>query len=280
MTAALDIAALRGWIGRTETSVDTLTPRLAREYAAMLDRAPDESLAPLAMHWCLAPPAAPAASLGPDGHPARGLFLPPVPLPRRMWAGGALQLHGRLLLGDSVTRTSRIADVTVKEGRTGQLCFVTVEHDIAGPRGLAISERQDIVYRDADPNTVPVAGAAPARRRIERNAAWRREMRVDPVLLFRYSALTFNGHRIHYDREYAVGVEAYPGLVVHGPLQATWLLEYAAEILGRPPAQFTFRGVSPLFDFEHFALCARQTQTGLELWTEADGAPAMEAAAQ
>jgi 3-methylfumaryl-CoA hydratase len=280
MTGDLDIAALRAWIGRTETSVDTLTPRLAREYAAMLDRDPGEEFAPLAIHWCLAPPAAPAAALGPDGHPARGLFLPPVPLPRRMWAGGELRLHGRLRVGDLVTRTSRIADVTVKQGRAGILCFVTVEHELTGPRGLAISETQDIVYRDLETAAVPVPGAAPARRAVPREAGWRRDKGADAVLLFRYSALTFNGHRIHYDRAYAVGVEAYPGLVVHGPLQATWLLEYAAEIFGRTPKKFKFRGVSPLFDFDRFSLCARQVETGLELWTEVDGAPCMEASAQ
>jgi 3-methylfumaryl-CoA hydratase len=208
------------------------------------------------------------------------LFLPPVPLPRRMWAGGELRLHGRLRVGDAVTRTSRIADVTLKEGRTGALCFVTVEHEITGPEGLAISERQDIVYRGVEAKTVPAAGAAPLRHGVPREAAWRRETGVDPVLLFRYSALTFNGHRIHYDRDYAVGVEAYRGLVVHGPLQATLLLDYAAEIFGKPPARFNFRGVSPLFDFERFSLCARQVETGLDLWTEVEGAPAMEASAQ
>jgi 3-methylfumaryl-CoA hydratase len=280
VTGDLDFATLRGWIGRAETSADTLTPRLAREYAAMLDRAPDDDLAPLAVHWCLAPHAAPASAVGPDGHPARGGFLPPVDLPRRMWAGGELRFHDRLRVGDAVVRTSRIADVTVKDGRTGVLCFVTVGHEIASSRGVAISERQDIVYRDREAKAVAIAGVAPVRRGVAPEAAWRRDMRVDPVLLFRYSALTFNGHRIHYDRDYAVGVEAYPGLVVHGPLQATWLLEYAAEILGRPPKTFSFRGVSPLFDFERFALCARQVEGALELWTEADGALAMEARAQ
>jgi 3-methylfumaryl-CoA hydratase len=279
VTGDPDIAALRGWIGRTETSADMLTPRLLRAYAAMLDRAPEEDVAPLAVHWCLAPPTAQAAALGPDGHPARGSFLPQVALPRRMWAGGELRFHDRLRAGDHVARTSRIADVTVKEGKTGSLCFVTVEHETASARGLAIRERQDLVYRDRDAKPA-LAGVAPARRRVARPARWRREMRVDPVLLFRYSALTFNGHRIHYDRDYAVREESYPGLVVHGPLQATWLLEYAAEILGRPPAIFSFRGVSPLFDFEHFALCARQVETELELWTDVDGAPAMEARAR
>jgi len=269
----LDIAGLRAWIGRTETGTDVVTPRLVRDYAAMLDREPGGEVAPLALHWCLAPPAIRASGLGPDGHPARGSFLPPVPLPRRMWAGGEVWLHGRLAVGDTVTRVSRIADVAMKDGRTGVLCFVTVEHEIAGPRGVAVRERQDIVYRDAAMKTPP------ARRAVLRPASWRREMRVDPVLLFRYSALTFNGHRIHYDRDYAAGVESYPGLVVQGPLQATWLLDYAAEILCRPPERFRFRGVSPLFDFEPFALCARQVETGLELWTEVDGAPAMEACA-
>jgi 3-methylfumaryl-CoA hydratase len=270
--STVDIAHLRSWIGRRETVADIVTPRLLREYAAMLDRE-DSGTAPLALHWCLAPPAAKATTLGPDGHPARGGFLPPVPLPRRMWAGGRLTLHDRLRSGDAVTRASHIADVTVKEGRTGVLCFVTVEHAITGPRGLAIAERQDIVYRPAEAAPAPPPPAPEP-------AQWRRDMTSGPVLLFRYAALTFNGHRIHYDRPYATEAEHYPGLVVHGPLQATWLLEFAAEIVGRPPKDFSFRGLRPLFDFQPLSLCAGTTETGLKLWVEANGAATMEATAQ
>ncbi|MCU4160071.1 MaoC family dehydratase N-terminal domain-containing protein [Acidiphilium sp. AL] len=275
----LDVDALRGWIGRRETVRDMLTPRLVRELQATLDQdaavPEDGAKAPLAIHWCLAPPAAPGSALGPDGHPARGGFLPPVPLPRRMWAGGALRFHDRLRVDDAVERRSRIADVSVKRGRSGTLCFVAVDHEIATARGIAIAERQDIVYRALeDGSAKPPAPAALPR------AEFRREMRADPVLLFRYSALTFNGHRIHYDRSYVTEVENYPGLIVHGPLQATLLIEFAAATEGRAPAGFTFRGVSPLFDFTPFALCARRNETGLALWIEtADGIRTMEAQA-
>jgi 3-methylfumaryl-CoA hydratase len=273
--SGIDFAGLRGWIGRSETAEDTVTPRLLREYAATMDVAAAQE-APLALHWCLAPAAVRASEIGADGHPAKGGFLPPVPLPRRMWAGGELQFRDRLRVGDAVTRRSEIADVAVKEGRTGILCFVAVKHEVFGPRGLAVSERQDLVYREAASAPVGMPG-----RDDLPVAQWRRTKRADPVLLFRYSALTFNGHRIHYDRDYAMGVEHYRGLVVHGPLQATWLLEFAAEIKGAAPAVFRFRGVSPLFDFENFELCARESESGLELWiATADGVRTMTASAR
>lgn len=280
MSAALNIAHLGGWIGRTERVSDTVTPRLMREYAAMLNLEVSVDVAPLALHWCLAPLVANASAIALDGHPVRGNFLPPVPLPRRMWAGGRLQFHQRLYLGDYVQRMSRIADVTVKEGRTGTLCFVSVDHDIAGPRGLVIAERQDIVYRAIE---APAARPTSCVRLKDKDlpiAQWTREMVVDPILLFRFSALTFNSHRIHYDRSYAIGVEKYPGLVVHGPLQATWLLEYASDIFGHTPKEFVFRSIRPLFDFEKFKLCAREGSGILKLWIEADGVLTMEATAQ
>jgi 3-methylfumaryl-CoA hydratase len=271
----MDIDYLLEWIGRTETARDVVTPRLMREYAAMMDAEAEGQDAPLALHWCLAPPAARASALAADGHPARGGFLPPVPLPRRMWAGGQLTFHDRLRGGDAVERRSKITDVTVKHGRTGVLYFVSICHEIHGPRGLAISERQDLVYR-------PIAAAATSKAKPEElpQAQWRRAKTADPVLLFRYSALTFNGHRIHYDRTYAMEVENYPGLIVHGPLQATWLLEFAVEIKGAAPKSFTFRGVNPLFDFENFELCAREDD-GLRLWIQnGDGVRTMDAVAQ
>jgi 3-methylfumaryl-CoA hydratase len=274
-TEALDIGHLRAWIGRSETTRDTITDRLVREYAAMMDAEPHE-VAPPALHWCLAPPAAKASELGPDGHAARGGFLPPVPLPRRMWAGGKLTFHNRLRVGDAVQRVSKIADVSVKHGRTGVLCFVTVDHEISSGSGLAISERQDLVYR-------PLAASAAGKSAPDELPApqWRQSRTADPVLLFRYSALTFNGHRIHYDRPYATGVENYPGLVVHGPLQATWLLDFAAALKGATPQQFSFRGVNPLFDFQPFELCARDAENGLQLWVQnGGGLCTMEAQAQ
>jgi len=265
---ALDITYLREWIGRTDTAEDVVSPRLLREYAATLE------MGTLALHWCLAPPAAPGSGLGPDGHPARGGFLPPVPLPRRMWAGGKLALHDRLRAGDAVTRLSRIEDVTLKQGSSGALCFVTVAHEISTARGLAIAETQDIVYREITP-----PGAAPAPK--PRIAQWQEQKTAGSVLLFRFSALTFNGHRIHYDRTYAMEQEFYPGLVVHGPLQASWLLDFAARIKARDPAGFVFRGVHPLFDFQNFKLCAAAEDDALKLWVEtAEGVTTMEATAR
>jgi 3-methylfumaryl-CoA hydratase len=275
MSTTLNLSHLQEWIGRTERVEDTVTPRLMREYTAMMDHETPQATAPLAMHWCLAPPAANTATLGPDGHPARGGFLPPVPLPRRMWAGGSLRLVDRLRCGDAVQRHSQITDVTTKEGRSGTLCFVTVTHEITSPRGLAIAEVQDIVYRDA---TAPASPGRPVSRPAP---TWAIEKATDAVLLFRYSALTFNGHRIHYDRAYAMGEEHYPGLIVHGPLQATWLLEFAATIKHSAPTEFMFRGVQPLFNFMKFKLCAVDHEVGLKLWIEtADGIPTMEATAK
>jgi 3-methylfumaryl-CoA hydratase len=276
----LDIALLRNWIGRSETANDVITPRQVQEMNATFDGddGPVEpnSIAPLAVHWCLTPPIVKASRIGPDGHPMRGGFLPPVPLPRRMWAGSRVALHDALRVGDATERRSRIADVTVKEARTGVLCFVAVDHEISTSRGLAISERQDIVYKQAQPPQV-ASKAPPALP----TPQWHRDMQADPVLLFRYSALTFNGHRIHYDRTYAIEVEEYSGLVVHGPLQATLLLQFAASIKGNAPAHFSFRGVQPLFDFNAMRLCALEQEDGLHLWVQtAEGTKTMDAEAK
>lgn len=263
--ARLDEAALSGWIGRSTEATDSPTPRLADEYRVALDPhlAPHaEGEAPLALHWCLAPPMTPMAEVGPDGHAARGGFLPPVPLPRRMWAGGEIELFAPLRIGEQVTRRSRIEDVRVKAGRSGTLCFVAVRHDLFGGSGLALSERHDIVYRDV---TAAGAPAAPAASRPS-DLAWTIE--ASPVLLFRYSALTFNSHRIHYDHPYVTGVEGYPGLVVHGPLQATLLLNLAAVLAGRTPRRFTYRGVSPVFGGDMLTVEGACTSgTAVECWT-------------
>lgn len=264
----IDIDHLRSWIGREEVASDVLTPWICAAFRATLDleaigpAAGDA--APPAIHWVLAQPAVRMRDMGADGHPARGGFLPDVPLPRRMWAGGRLETKDAIRVGDHVTRHSRIVDVTLKEGRSGRLCFVIVEHRISTQRGLALIERQDIVYRDFDSGRKanaddPLGEARPAQ--------WRRLVSADPVLLFRYSALTFNGHRIHYDRRYCEEVEGYPGLIVHGPLQATLLLHLAGETRdGVPPRDFTFRGVRPLFDGPSFSVNARLEDDGLELW--------------
>ena len=229
----LDLDHLRQWIGRSTEASDIVTAQLVKGLRATLFQDIGEpktgDAAPWTTHWCLAQPVFPMSMLGPDGHPTRGGFLPPVPLPRRMWAGGEIEFLEPLRVGDEATRTSRISDVTMKTGSTGVLCFVSVEHTITTPRGIAIRERQDIVYRDMG----GAAPAAPAKAPPPPPVAKHRESHVsDPVLLFRYSALTFNGHRIHYDRDYVTKVEGYPGLIFHGPLQAALIVEFAAKLHG------------------------------------------------
>lgn len=264
----LDIAHLGEWIGREETAFELLTADLVRRFNATLDLAgtigPGEP-APRLIHLCLGQPAAREAELGPDGHPARGGFLPPVPLRHRMWAGGAFAFHDDIRIGETVSRTSRIADVVVKEGRAGTLCFVIVEHRIESDGRMAVSERQDIVYRGAASQPPAPPPPAPA-------GTYRREAHASSTLLFRYSALTFNGHRIHYDHPYATGVERYQGLVVHGPLLATLLLYFAADIAAKTPTNFSFRGQSPIFDGP-FTLNAQEADGGLKLWAAAPGGP-------
>jgi len=280
MTEQLDLDHLRQWIGRSQEAGDIVTAQLVKGLRATLfqevGEPRDGDAAPFTMHWCLAQPVFPMSMLGPDGHPTRGGFLPPVPLPRRMWAGGEIEFHDVLRVGDVSTRTSRIADVAVKTGSTGQLCFVSVEHIVSSPRGVAIRERQDIVYREmGGAQAAPKAPPPPP-------VAQHRETHVsDPVLLFRYSALTFNGHRIHYDRDYVTKVEGYPGLIFHGPLQAAFIIELAAKLRGgRPPKTFTYRGVQPLFEGSEFSINANDNGASMELWTANDaGQPTMKGTA-
>jgi 3-methylfumaryl-CoA hydratase len=278
----LDLDHLRQWIGRSTEASDIVTAQLVKGLRATLFQEIGEpktgDAAPFTTHWCLAQPVFPMAQLGPDGHPTRGGFLPPVPLPRRMWAGGELEFFDTLRVGDDTKRSSRISDITMKTGSTGVLCFVSVEHIVTSPRGMAIRERQDIVYRDV--STTP--SAAPAKAAPSPPTAKHRETHIsDPVLLFRYSALTFNGHRIHYDRDYVTKVEGYPGLIFHGPLQAAFIVELAAKLhRGRPPKKFSYRGVQPLFEGSEFSINANETATGLELWTaNAEGQPTMKGTA-
>jgi 3-methylfumaryl-CoA hydratase len=280
----MDMPYLREWLGRTESRSDHVTPTPVTALSATLDRAdalPQDGdvLAPL-WHWLYFLPVHRQSELGPDGHAARGGFLPPVPLPRRMWAGGRLQFHHPLRVGDAITRVSRIVDVSHKEGRSGALVFVLVRHEIGNADGIALTEEHDIVYRDNpkpdDPAPKPLA--APA------DHAWLREIAPDDVLLFRYSALTFNGHRIHYDRRYVTEVEGYPGLVVHGPLIATLLMDLLRRNL--PDAvvkQFSFRAIKPLFDTAPFSVCGKLEEDGktVHLWAkDAQGWLTMEASAE
>ena len=278
----LDIDHLRQWIGRTQEVTDIVTAQLVKGLRATLFQEIGEpklgDAAPFTTHWCLAPPVFPMSQLSQDGHPTRGGFLPPVPLPRRMWAGGELEFIEPLRVGDESTRISRIADVNLKTGSTGTLCFVSVEHTITSPRGLAIRERQDIVYREATSATQAAPKASPA----PPPAKHRQSHVSDPVLLFRYSALTFNGHRIHYDRDYVTKVEGYPGLVFHGPLQASFLVEFAAKLHGgKPPTKFVYRGVQPLFEGSEFSVNANDNGAGgMDMWiANAEGQPTMKAVA-
>jgi 3-methylfumaryl-CoA hydratase len=276
------LASLQQWQGRSATEHDEITAAPVRGLSATLDR--DDALPgagtelPPLWHWLYFLPQHRHSELGPDGHVERGSFLPPVPLPRRMWAGSRLQWHAPVRVGDKVERISRIGSVTHKAGRTGDLVFVVVQHELRNAKGLAISEEHDIVYRAAprpgDPVPQPVAADA--------GAPWQREIVPDDVLLFRYSALTFNGHRIHYDRKYVTEVEGYPGLVVHGPLLATLLVDLVRrKNPGATLRSFTFKAARPVFDLQPFTLNGRPSADGktIELWASQDRALSMQATA-
>lgn len=275
----IDIDALKRWIGKTEQASDLITPRLVQSFAATFapHLAPHAaSDAPLALHWCLAPPISPMSAIGPDGHAAKGEFLPPVPLPRRMWAGGTIETLQALRVGEEVTRRSVIGDVSYKEGRTGPLCFVAVDHEIVTERGVALRERHNIVYREAaKPGSAAASPSAPAESR-QADLTW--EVEASPVLLFRYSAITFNSHRIHYDYPYVTAEEGYAGLVVHGPIQATLIINIIATLSGGEPIRLDYRGLAPLIAGEPFRVKAkRQADGSIAAWTEgADGAVRME----
>jgi 3-methylfumaryl-CoA hydratase len=273
---ALNATSLSDWIGREEQQDDAIGAAAQRALWATLDRegpAPGAGEAAIALsHWLYFHAPARESELGEDGHARRGGFLPPVPLPRRMWAGGRLVFHAPLTVGERAMRRSRIDDVQVKQGRSGMLVFVAVRHEVSNARGPVLTEVHDIVYREA--GNIPDAAHAPT------DETFRRRVLPDAVLLFRYSALTFNGHRIHYDRSYATGVEGYPGLVVHGPLIATLLLDMLHR--RRPearPMTFDYRARSPLFDGRAFDVCGCEDgAAACRLWARGDdGRLAMEA---
>lgn len=276
----IDVEHLQTWIGREQNDSEVLSPTLVRQFNATFDRTsginPGDE-APLLIHLCLAQPIAPMSGLGRDGHPALGGFLPPVPLPRRMWAGGEFTFHGPIRIGENVARRSTITDVQLKEGKSGVLCFVTVQHHVTSNGRGVLSERQDIVYRDIPPARQANAARNPP---CAASGAHIRQMTPSSTLLFRYSALTFNGHRIHYDKPFCIETEGYPGLVVHGPMQATLLCQFAADLKGEPPRTFSFRSVSPLFDDADFVLNAETDGQAMKLWSARVGGPlAMEARA-
>jgi len=249
---------LQEWLGKTESLEDTVTAAPVKALSATLDRpdpAPSKgSFLPELWHWLYFLPHARQSEIGPDGHPQRGGFLPPVPLPRRMWAGSRVQWLAPLLIGDEIKRFSKIESVTHKAGRTGDLIFVLVKHEISNQHGLALVEEHDIVYRDAPGLDDKPVAATPA----PTNAKWSKTITPDDVLLFRYSALTFNGHRIHYDRQYVTEVEGYPGLIVHGPLIATLLVDLVRQSIPECKLKsFEFRAIRPTFDIHSFKVSAR-----------------------
>lgn len=265
MTEALE--RWRAWLGRREETRDLLDLNRARAMQATLgveDRPlqAGDPLPPL-WHWLYFWSVAPASAIGPDGHAARGGFLPAIELPRRMWAGSRVRFPAPLPLGAEAKRESEITAVDFKEGRSGQLAFVTVRHRVSAAGALAVEEEHDIVYRAApQPGETPRPGSpAPA------DPPWQRAVRPDPVLLFRYSALTFNGHRIHYDQPYVTGVEGYPGLIVHGPLLATLMVELARRAAGRPVTNFAFRALRPIFDTAPFTVAgAPEGDSDAKVW--------------
>jgi 3-methylfumaryl-CoA hydratase len=275
---------LQEWTGRQEIRTDLLHPTPYAALAATLDRdpalpPPGTALPPL-WHWLYFLPLHRQSELGHDGHARRGGFLPPVPLPRRMWAGGRFTFARPLCIGDTVERVSTIERVEEKSGRSGALVFVTVRHELRSHGSLALTEYHDIVYRNAPdggtPSPTPAPQAAPA------TAQWERRITPDDVLLFRYSALTFNGHRIHYDRNYVTGTEGYPGLVVHGPLIATLLLDLLRDALpAARVATFAFRALRPTFDLEPFYVAGAPRPDGsIHLWArDRNGNLAMDASA-
>lgn len=264
---------LQDWVGRSETVSDIATATPYAALSATFDRVAERpavgTALPALWHWLYFLPMHRQSEIGPDGHAKRGGFLPPVPLPRRMWAGSQFQFHRPLCIGDAMERTSTIESVTEKHGRTGTLVFVKVRHEIRrnGEADIALTEFHDIVYREAarPDDVAPPPKAAPA------TATWQKHWVPDDVLLFRYSALTFNGHRIHYDRKYVTEMEGYPGLIVHGPMVATLLLDLLRHHLpDAEVASYEFRAVRPVFDIHTFDVCGEPQPDGktFKLWAK------------
>lgn len=275
------------WIGREEVRQDTFTESLLSRWCATLDRDVPVKAAPQGLHWCLCTPDAPTAALGPDGHPRRdespSSLLPPLPLERRMWAAGSVEFVGSITTGAAIERRTRVLAITEKQGATGPLVFAELAHETFAGDRLAVRETQTLVYRDAPPPGSPPAPPPPGESRFDASA-WdvTRDVLPSPALLFRYSALTFNTHRIHYDHPYATGAEGYRGLVVHGPLIATLLLDLARRTLESEAAlaRFSFRAVSPAVADEPLHLALRQEDGSLILAAHAaDGRQVMAATA-
>jgi 3-methylfumaryl-CoA hydratase len=263
------------WNGRSRQREARLGAGDIDRLAAVLDRASSPATVPPAWHWATLLDAAPQSAIGPDGHPARGDFLPPIPLPARMFAGADMTFEAPLALDAPTELTETITAIEEKSGRGGPLVFVNLARELSQGGVSCVREVQTLVYRGA----ASPAPAAPVPS--EAKAQWRELKTPDPVLLFRFSAATFNSHRIHYDRDYAQGVEGYPGLVAHGPLIALLLLEALhRRTEGAPLSAFRFRALRPLFDTAPFSVCGRLDGKIADLWAEApDGGVAMTASA-
>ncbi len=278
-----DLEKLKEWIGQTESDVDYVTVPAVHRLAATLDR--DDPMPkigdplPVGWHQILFPRVVRHSQVGADGHPKRGDFLPPVPLPRRMFAGKRITFHADLRVGDEVRRSSVIQEVNIKQGRSGTMVFVTVKTDIASPRGLALTEEQDIVYREAPAPGAPTPPPQPAPGK----AVWSRTVTPDPVMLFRYSALTFNGHRIHYDQPYVTKVEGYPDLVMNGGLTTLLVFELARTHASTPMRHVSSRNVRAMFVNRPIALGGEPSPDNrtAKLWAlDSDGALALTAEAE
>ena len=267
----IDLPLLKQWEGRQQLTTEVIHSRPAVAMAATLDKEAvaseqGSSLAPL-WHWLYFLPDTPNAKLAEDGHPVLGDFLPPIPLSRRMWAGGRLKINKPLTIGEPVRRLSEIHSIKFKEGRSGPLVFVEVHHHFDGEFGGSLREEHDIVYRQAVESDKLGNAVKAAVKMPEQEAQWSVSVSPDPKLLFRYSALTFNTHRIHYDRRYCNDVEGYAGLVVHGPLLATLLLEEACNAIpGIDVLSFAFRAISPILDTHDFTVNGRCDGHVLSLW--------------
>ena len=280
---SVELEGLKKWIGEQESDIDYVTVPTVHRLSATLDR--DDAFPkmgdalPIGWHALLFPRIVRHSQIGPDGHPARGDFLPPVPLPRRMFAGKRSMFVTDLRIGDEVKRVSRIKDVAIKQGRTGQMVFVTVTTDISSPRGLAITEEQDIVYRDEPDKNAP----PPPPQSAPGTAVWKNTVTPTEVMLFRYSALTFNGHRIHYDHPYVTGTEGYPGLVMNGGLTTLLVYELARTHAKTPVKFVSSRNVRPMFANRPISVCGEPSADGksAKLWTQDDtGALSLSATAE
>ncbi len=255
----------KDWIGNSQTTRQLIDPAHAEKVAVTLNAqtpALGEPL-PACWHWAWFNDARPKSHLGRDGHPKLGGFLPPLPLPRRMWAGGQIRFKSPLIVGNEIEKISQITDIKEKKGKTGKLFILEIEHHLLDGGKLCVNERQNLVYREdpkpgQPPTTPPDSPHGPDVTK---------EVTPDPVLMFRYSAVTFNGHRIHYDADYARDIEGYPGLVFHAPLTATMLAELCCALSENPaPVSFKYRATSPLFANETFRISAKHEDNGIVAW--------------